>query len=219
MLNTINLRFGLKSFSDFYNTCKNQYESDSHVYVPDYIGYQDGRISIKIDEDELQYFPIKEVWEVNHARVILSDYLMSKNIQGTEEALFWRALQDSVNSEALDINFESIIDRLLFIKKKEEYTLSTEAEILQLMKKNLELLRPLIGELKYDHTKVASFGRDSHEIFVFHSKKYGYVEISKGTNFFGEYGITFDRRYPKTWEHVLKTIPNRFYKMEIAWNN
>lgn len=220
MLNTINLRFGLKTFEDFFNKCKNQYESDSHTYTPDYIGYQDGRVSIKIDEDALQYFPIREVWEVNSSKTLLKDYLISKNIQGTEEALFWRALQDSVNSDNLEVDFDFVINRLLNPRKKEE-ALPSEENILLEMKSILKKLSPIIGDLKYDHTELMAVSSFSNiTIYVFHSKKYGDIRISKETNFFGDHGIHMDNRYPKTWKYIINHCDN-LYHMDLFpyWKN
>lgn len=213
---SINLIYGISSFEDFYNPCKRQYESADHTYTPDHIGWADGRVSLIIDEDTLQYFPDMELWKVNNSKTLLRDYLETKNIKGSEEALFWKALEDSVGSDAIDIDFNFIIDRLLLresSKKENERRKNIEEDAMNYHKSRLEALLPLIGEVMYDHSEIWIFDQD---IDVFYSRKYGYIYMSKLTNFFGEFGILFDKRFPKTQEYVLKNFPNKFYVLDIA---
>ena len=218
---TINLRFGIMDVKDFFNPCKHQYESSQHVYAPDYIGWSDGRIAIKIDEDDLHYFPTEEVWRVNGKKISFSNYLESQNIKGTEEALFWKSLQDSVNSESLDLDFEFIINRLLLkegSKKENERRKNIEDEATEYHKDRLAALLPLIGELKYDHSEIWVFDQD---VDVFYSRKYGYIFMTRKTNFFGEFGISLDTRFIKTWEYIINHCKNKknnqmFYKKDTA---
>lgn len=220
MLHSINLRYGLNTFEDFYNKCRNQYESAEHTYAPDYIGWQDGRVALKVDDDTLHYFPDMEVWRINNSKAILQDYLNSKNIKGAEEALFWRALEDSVNSESIDLDFDFIINRLVAPRKKEE-ALPSEENILSEMESILKDLSPIIGNLKYDHTELKSVSSFSEiTIYVFHSKKYGDIRITKGTNFFGDHGLHMDNRYPKTWKYIIDHCHN-LYPMDLFpyWKN
>lgn len=217
---SINLIYGLMSFEDFYN-CKQQYESADHTYTPDHVGWSDGRVAIKIDEDDLQYFPDMEIWKVNNSKTLLRDYLETKNIKGSEEALFWKALEDSVNSESLDVDFEFIINRLLLkegSKKENERRKNIEEDAMNYHKERLAALLPLIGELKYDHSEIWIFDQN---IDVFYSRKYGYIFMTQKTNFFGEFGISFDTRFIKTWEYVVNHCKNKknnqmFYKKDTA---
>lgn len=218
---SINLIYGLSSFEDFYNPCKQQYESADHVYTPDHIGWSDGRVSLKIDEDTLQYFPDMEIWKINNSKTLLRDYLETKNIKGSEEALFWKALEDSVGSDAIDLDFDFIINRLLLregSKKENERRNNIEEDAMNYHKDSLKVLLPLIGELKYDHSEVWIFDQD---VDVFYSRKYGYIYITRNTNFFGEFGLNLDKRFSKTWEYIINHCKNKknnqmFYKEDTA---
>lgn len=214
---SINLIYGLNSFEDFYNPCNQQYESADHVYTPDHIGWSDGRISLKIDEDTLQYFPYQEIWKINNSKVLLRDYLETKNIKGSEEALFWRALQDSVNSESIDLDFDFIINRLLLIegsKKEKKRVEKLEEDILYEMKDVLKELSPIIGNLTYDHTEVWKWCYlcDSTTVYSFYSKKYGYIKLTASSTISGRHGISMDTRYPKTIDYICKN--KRFFQMD-----
>lgn len=218
---SINLIYGLNSFEDFYNPYKQQYESADHVYTPDYIGWQDGRVSLKIDEDTLQYFPDMEIWKINNSKTLLRDYLETKNIKGSEEALFWKALEDSEGSDAIDLDFSFIINKLLLresSKKENERRNNIEEDAMNYHKDRLKALLPLIGEVKYDHSEVWIFNQD---IDVFYSRKYGYIYITRNTNFFGEFGLNLDKRFSKTWEYIINHCKNKknnqmFYKKDTA---
>lgn len=119
------------------------------------------------------------------------------------------------------INFEFIINRLLLkegSKKENERRKNIEDEATEYHKDRLKALLPLIGELKYDHSEIWVFDQD---IDVFYSRKYGYIFMTRKTNFFGEFGISLDTRFIKTWEYIINHCKNKknnqmFYKKDTA---
>lgn len=72
----------------YYNNCQNRYER-KHIYIPDLVGYADGRLSIQVDNDNIEYFPDANVWRLNKSKVFGVYEIFDKLELGDEEPLFW----------------------------------------------------------------------------------------------------------------------------------
>lgn len=179
----------------YYNSCQNYYERN-HIYIPDLVGYADGRLSIQVDNDNVEYFPDADVWRLNKVRVFgifeIFDTLDIKD----EEPLFWACLKRSVGSERCHFNWSELLCQSF------DFCLSEESDPYEVhfedvskrtaCKKFEDALSSILGELVYT-------GSDKF-YDIYRTEKYGVVRISKETNIIGKRTLILDEgeKFPKT---------------------
>lgn len=184
----------------YYNNCQNRYEKN-HIYIPDLVGYADGRISIQVDNDNVEYFPDVNVWRFNKSKVFGVYEIFDKLELGEEEPLFWACLKRSVGSERCNFNWSELLCQSLdFDFSDESFDNSTfylEESDRPSCKRYEEALKPLIGEVIYTGTD-----RKNH---VYKSEKYGVIKMSKEINY-GKRTLVFEEgdKFPKTVELLSK---------------
>lgn len=183
----------------YYNNCQNYYERN-HIYIPDNVGYADGRISIQVDNDNVEYFPDANVWKLNKERVFgifeIFDTLDIKD----EEPLFWACLKRSVGSERCHFNWSELLCQSF------DFCLSEESDPYEVhfedvskrtsCKKFEDALSSILGELVYT-------GSDKF-YDIYRTEKYGVVRISKETNIIGKRTLILDEgdKFPRTKDYL-----------------
>lgn len=183
----------------YYNNSQNYYERN-HIYIPDLVGYADGRLSIQVDNDNVEYFPDANVWKLNKVRVFgifeIFDTLEIKD----EEPLFWACLKRSVGSERCNFNWSELLCQSF------DFCLSDESDHYEVhfedvskrpsCKKFEDALSSILGELVYT-------GSDKF-YDIYRTEKYGVVRISKETNIIGKRTLILDEgeKFPKTKDYL-----------------
>lgn len=187
----------------YYNSCQKYYEKN-HIYIPDDVGYADGRISIQVVNDNVEYFPDDNVWRLNKTRVFGVYEIFDKLELGDEEPLFWACLKRSVGSERCHFNWPELLCPSFDFDFSDNSDSEDPNEIhfedismRSSCKEYEDALKPLIGEI----TCVGS-NRDYH---IYTSKKYGTIKMSKRVNWVKR-SLVFEEsdRFPKTAEYLSK---------------
>lgn len=181
----------------YYNKYQNYYERN-HIYIPDDVGYADHRVSMQVDNNNVEYFPDLDVWRFNKIKVF-GVYVFDKLDIKDEEPLFWACLKKSVGSERCHFNWNDLIC------PEPSYSFDFESNVVCFLdvsdrpscKRYEEALLPLIGEIEY-------IGTD-RKYHIYKSEKYGVIKMSKEIN--NEKRIIIfeeSNRFPKTVEFVRK---------------
>lgn len=183
----------------YFNKCQNYYERN-HIYIPDFVGYADGRLSIQVDNDNVEYFPDISIWKLNKVRVFGVYEIFDKLELSDEEPLFWACLKRSVGSERCNFNWSELLCQSF------DFCLSEESDPYEVhfedvskrisCKKFVDALNPLLGELVYT-------GSDKF-YDIYRTEKYGVVRISKETNIIGKRTLILDEggKFPRTKDYL-----------------
>lgn len=183
----------------YFNNCQNYYERN-HIYIPDFVGYADGRLSIQVDNDNVEYFPDANVWELNKVRVFGVYEIFDKLELSDEEPLFWACLKRSVGSERCHFNWSELLCQSF------DFCLSEESDPYEVhfedvskrtsCKKFVDALSSILGELVYT-------GSDKF-YDIYRTEKYGVVRISKETNIIGKRTLILDEgeKFPRTKDYL-----------------
>lgn len=183
----------------YYNNCQNRYEKN-HIYIPDLVGYADGRISIQVDNDKVEYFPDADVWRFNKSKVFGVYEIFDKLELGDEEPLFWACIKSSVGSERCHFNWSELLCQSFeFDSPEDSDPFAVHFEDISKRsscKKFEDALSTLLGELVYTGSD-----KFSH---IYKTEKYGAVRISKETNIIGKRTLVLDERekFPKTEDYL-----------------
>lgn len=183
----------------YFNNCQNYYERN-HIFIPDFVGYADGRLSIQVDNDNIEYFPDANVWKLNKERVSGVYEIFDKLELGDEEPLFWACLKRSVGSERCNFNWSEPLCQSF------DFCLSDESDPYEVYfediskrpscKKFEDALSSILGELVYT---------GSNKFYdIYRTEKYGVVRISKETNIIGKRTLILDEgeKFPKTKDYL-----------------
>lgn len=183
----------------YYSQNQNHYKRN-HIYLPDSVGWADGRVSIQVDNDKVEYFPDANVWRLNKSKVFGTYEIFDTLDIKDEEPLFWACLKRSVGSERCNFNWSELLCQSF------DFCLSEESDPYEVhfediskrpsCKKFEDALNPLLGELVYT-------GSDKF-YDIYRTEKYGVIRISKETNIIGKRTLILDEgeKFPKTKDYL-----------------
>lgn len=194
--------YGLKTAQDYYNSCCQGYKVDNHYFIPDNVGWADGRVCMQIDNDKISYFPDIYMWKLNNVACKLHDIL--RIVKGYE-IIFWTCLKSSVGSENLNFDWESLLTPFHNYSDTHKVKYTDERYVFEepVIKADLKFLQSIVGELDY------LYNIDS--VYVFNSSKYGKFFIKFTTYYDNCVELDMEKKtcFPKTYDYLLNQP--RFY--------
>jgi len=196
----MDLQLGLKTAESYYNEFNQRYETNNHIYIPDLVGYADGRIVFQVDNDKVEFNPYTESWKLNHESILLSDILDKIS---EETPIFWACFRRCVGSENTNFDFDRLINIVPEYKSEKKEKVWSYESLEENAGYCIKPLESLLGKLTYTHTI------DGYHLF--NTEKYGKVRISiedyrvQGKDYKSVF-MEDSEKFPKTWKLVHDTF-------------